>query len=107
MIRKQPAGGYDRSLQFHVWDDSWTGEAEFRTTVEKLKDKWIRFFGLSINRWQPENGIRVAHGIGGCGTGDLQHFDQAPEDELFPDCQEMNVGVIARVPWMKAAWAAR
>ena len=25
-------------------------------------------------------------------------FDQAPEDELFPVCQEFNVGVIARVP---------
>jgi aryl-alcohol dehydrogenase-like predicted oxidoreductase len=25
-------------------------------------------------------------------------FDQAPEDELFPACQEMNIGVIARVP---------
>ena len=25
-------------------------------------------------------------------------FDQAPEDELFPLCREMNVGVIARVP---------
>jgi aryl-alcohol dehydrogenase-like predicted oxidoreductase len=25
-------------------------------------------------------------------------FDQAPEDELFPVCRELNVGVIARVP---------
>ena len=25
-------------------------------------------------------------------------FDQAPEDNLFPLCQELNVGVIARVP---------
>jgi aryl-alcohol dehydrogenase-like predicted oxidoreductase len=25
-------------------------------------------------------------------------FDQAPEDKLFPACQELNVGVIARVP---------
>lgn len=25
-------------------------------------------------------------------------FDQAPEDELFPLCEAMNVGVIARVP---------
>ena len=25
-------------------------------------------------------------------------FDQAPEDKLFPLCQKMNVGVIARVP---------
>ncbi len=26
-------------------------------------------------------------------------FDQAPQDELFPLCREMNVGVIARVPF--------
>jgi len=25
-------------------------------------------------------------------------FDQSPEDELFPVCRELNVGVIARVP---------
>jgi aryl-alcohol dehydrogenase-like predicted oxidoreductase len=25
-------------------------------------------------------------------------FDQAPEDELFPACRELNIGVIARVP---------
>ena len=25
-------------------------------------------------------------------------FDQAPEDKLFPLCQELNIGVIARVP---------
>ena len=26
-------------------------------------------------------------------------FDQNPEDDLFPACQEMDVGVIARVPF--------
>jgi len=25
-------------------------------------------------------------------------FDQAPQDKLFPLCQELNIGVIARVP---------
>jgi aryl-alcohol dehydrogenase-like predicted oxidoreductase len=87
-------------LQFHVWDDSWTNDSEFRETVEKLKDdKWIRFFGLSLNRWQPENGIKALR----TGLVDVVQviyniFDQAPEDELFPVCRELNVGVIARVP---------
>jgi aryl-alcohol dehydrogenase-like predicted oxidoreductase len=87
-------------LQFHVWDDSWTDEPEFRQTVEKLKkDGLIRFFGLSINRWQPENGLKALR------TGLVDEvqviyniFDQAPEDELFPVCRQLNVGVIARVP---------
>ncbi len=26
-------------------------------------------------------------------------FDQNPEDELFPACRELNVGIIARVPF--------
>ena len=26
-------------------------------------------------------------------------FDQNPEDELFPACRELNIGVIARVPF--------
>ncbi len=87
-------------LQFHVWDDSWTDEPEFRSTVEKLKkDGIIHFFGLSINRWEPGNGIKALR----TGLVDVVQviyniFDQAPEDELFPVCQELNIGVIARVP---------
>jgi aryl-alcohol dehydrogenase-like predicted oxidoreductase len=87
-------------LQFHVWDDGWTNEPEFRETVEKLKsDGWIRFFGLSLNRWQPENGIKALH----TGLVDVVQviyniFDQSPEDELFPVCQKLDIGVIARVP---------
>src|SRR6202049_4993270 len=87
-------------LQFHVWDDSWTNEAEFRSTVEKLKrDKWIRFFGLSLNRWQPENGIKALR-TGLVDTVQVIYniFDQSPEDELFPVCRELDIGVIARVP---------
>jgi aryl-alcohol dehydrogenase-like predicted oxidoreductase len=88
-------------LQFHVWDDSWTDEPEFRSTVEKLKkDNIIHFFGLSINRWQPENGIKALHtGLIDAVQVIYNIFDQAPEDELFPVCQELNIGVIARVPF--------
>jgi len=88
-------------LQFHVWDDSWAEEPEFRSTVEKLKkDGWIRFFGLSVNRWEPENCLKALR----TGLVDVVQviyniFDQSPEDELFPACRELNVGVIARVPF--------
>src|SRR6202790_4855464 len=100
LVRKQLRTDAIDLLQFHVWDDTWTNDPEFRSTVEKLKhDKWIRFFGLSINRWQPENGIKALR----TGLVDVVQviyniFDQAPEDELFPLCQKLNVGVIARVP---------
>jgi aryl-alcohol dehydrogenase-like predicted oxidoreductase len=87
-------------LQFHVWDESWTEDQEFRNTVEKLKSEgWIRSFGLSLNRWEPENGLKTLR----TGLVDVVQviyniFDQAPEDKLFPLCQQLNVGVIARVP---------
>jgi aryl-alcohol dehydrogenase-like predicted oxidoreductase len=87
-------------LQFHVWDDSWTDDPEFRSTVEKLKsDGIIRFFGLSLNRWEPANGIKaIRTGLVDAVQVIYNIFDQSPEDELFPVCDEFNVGVIARVP---------
>lgn len=99
-IRKKLGTDSIDLLQFHVWDDSWTEEAEFRETVEKLKaDGIIRAFGLSLNRWQPENGIKaIRTGLVDAVQVIYNLFDQAPEDELFPVCQELNIGVIARVP---------
>jgi aryl-alcohol dehydrogenase-like predicted oxidoreductase len=100
LIRKKLRVDSIDLLQFHVWDDSWADDPEFRSTVEKLKDGgWIRYFGLSINRWEPENGVKALH----TGLVDVVQviyniFDQAPEDKLFPLCQELNIGVIARVP---------
>ena len=87
-------------LQFHVWDDSWTDQAEFRATVERLKKEgYIHSFGLSLNRWEPENGIKaIRTGLVDVVQVIYNVFDQAPEDKLFPVCQEFNVGVIARVP---------
>jgi aryl-alcohol dehydrogenase-like predicted oxidoreductase len=88
-------------LQFHVWNDDWSNEQEFLDTVDELKNKkLIHAFGLSINRWEPENGIKALR------TGRVDAvqviyniFDQNPEDKLFPVCEELNVGVIARVPF--------
>jgi aryl-alcohol dehydrogenase-like predicted oxidoreductase len=100
MIRKQLRVDTIDLLQFHVWDDSWTDEPEFRSTVEKLRrDGIIRHFGLSLNRWEPENGLKALR-TGLVDAVQVIHniFDQAPEDKLFPLCQELNIGVIARVP---------
>ncbi len=87
-------------LQFHVWDDSWSHESEFHETVAKLKSEGlIRWFGLSLNRWEPENGIEaIRTGLVNSVQVIYNIFDQGPEDALFPVCKEMNIGVIARVP---------
>jgi aryl-alcohol dehydrogenase-like predicted oxidoreductase len=87
-------------LQLHVWDDSWADHREFQETVKKLKqDRLVRAFGLSLNRWEPANGIRALR-TGLVDTVQVIYnvFDQDPEDELFPLCRELNIGVIARVP---------
>jgi aryl-alcohol dehydrogenase-like predicted oxidoreductase len=100
LIRKKLRVDNIDLLQFHVWDDSWTDEPEFRNTVEKLRrDGIIRHFGLSLNRWEPENGLKALR-AGFVDAVQVIHniFDQAPEDKLFPVCQELNIGVIARVP---------
>lgn len=87
-------------LQFHVWHDAWTDEPDFRKTIEKLKrDGVILAFGLSLNRWEPENGIRaVRTGLVDAVQVIYNVFDQSPEDELLPVCRELDLGVIARVP---------
>lgn len=87
-------------LQFHVWDDSWTDEDEWKQTIADLKaKKLIRFFGLSLNRWEPWNGMKAIQ-TGMVDTVQVIYniFDQAPEDKLFPLCEQMGIGVIARVP---------
>jgi aryl-alcohol dehydrogenase-like predicted oxidoreductase len=100
MIRRKLQTDSIDLLQLHVWDDTWTDEPEFRSTVEKLKrDGIIRHFGLSLNRWEPENGLKALR-TGLVDAVQVIHniFDQAPEDNLFPVCEELNIGVIARVP---------
>ena len=99
LIRKKIGTDSIDLLQFHVWDDTWTDEPDFRSTVEKLKrDGTIRFFGLSLNRWEPENGIKaIRTGLVDAIQVIYSIFDQSPEDELLPLCQELDIGVIVRV----------
>jgi aryl-alcohol dehydrogenase-like predicted oxidoreductase len=87
-------------LQFHVWEDAWARDAEWQDTVAELKSNGtIRAFGLSLNRWQPENGIAaIETGLIDSVQVIYNLFDQAPEDALFPACRKHRVGVIARVP---------
>jgi aryl-alcohol dehydrogenase-like predicted oxidoreductase len=98
-IRKQLGTDTIDLLQFHVWTDKWTDDPDFRKTVEKLKkDGTIRYFGLSLNRWEPENGIKaIRTGLVDAVQVIYSIFDQSPEDKLFPLCKEMNIGVIVRV----------
>jgi aryl-alcohol dehydrogenase-like predicted oxidoreductase len=59
----------------------------------------VRAIGISLNRWEPWNGLRtVRAGLVDAVQVIYNIFDQNPEDELFPMCRELGVAVIARVP---------
>jgi aryl-alcohol dehydrogenase-like predicted oxidoreductase len=88
-------------LQFHVWDDAWATDDGWKRAIEDLKRAGtIRAFGISVNRWQPENVLAaVATGLVDAVQVVYNVFDQAPEDALFPACRARDVAVIARVPF--------
>jgi aryl-alcohol dehydrogenase-like predicted oxidoreductase len=87
-------------IQFHVWDDSWSGDEKWQRAIQKMKnDGLVQFFGISLNRWEPENGIKaIETGLVDVVQVIYNIFDQAPEDKLFPLCRKKNIGVVARVP---------
>ncbi|HMQ55599.1 MAG TPA: aldo/keto reductase [Anaerolineae bacterium] len=88
-------------LQFHVWEDDWAEDEGWQQAVTDLKrEGLIEAVGISLNRWEPWNGIRTLRtGLIDAVQVIYNIFDQAPEDELFPVCRELNIGVIARVPF--------
>lgn len=87
--------------QFHVWNDSWAEHDEWKTAVDKLKKEGkINFIGISVNRWEPDNVLQTLKtGVIDAVQVIYNIFDQAPEDNLFPLCQQLDIGLIARVPF--------
>jgi aryl-alcohol dehydrogenase-like predicted oxidoreductase len=88
-------------VQLHVWQDSWIEDDRWMHKMDDLRSqRLLRAIGISINRWEPWNGIRaVKSGLIDSVQVIYNVFDQNPEDELFPACAENNVAVIARVPF--------
>jgi aryl-alcohol dehydrogenase-like predicted oxidoreductase len=88
-------------MQFHTWSDDWMRDDRWFYRLDDMRSqKLINAIGISINRWEPWNGIRAVR------SGQIDAvqviyniFDQNPEDELFPACRELEVAVIARVPF--------
>jgi len=88
-------------MQLHTWEDSWLADDRWAKKLDDLRSQGlIRAIGISLNRWEPWNGIQaVRSGLIDSVQVIYNIFDQNPEDELFPACQEMDVAVIARVPF--------
>jgi aryl-alcohol dehydrogenase-like predicted oxidoreductase len=86
--------------QFHVWNDKWAAEDEWKEAVYKLKKEGkVRYFGISVNDHQPWNGIEAGKtGLIDCFQVIFNIFDQSPTDELFGFCLENKISILARVP---------
>jgi len=87
--------------QFHVWEDAWAEDERWQRAVEDLKQEGkIRAMGVSVNRWEPNNCLKTLEtGLIDAVQVIYNIFDQAPEDLLFPACERLDIGVIARVPF--------
>jgi aryl-alcohol dehydrogenase-like predicted oxidoreductase len=88
-------------IQFHTWEDSWLEDDRWVKKIDDLRQQGIfRAVGISINRWEPWNGVRaVESGLIDSVQVIYNIFDQNPEHALFPACAAMDVGVIARCPF--------
>ncbi len=88
-------------LQLHVWDDAWVTDDGWRRAAEELKRRGlIRAFGISVNRWEPDNVLRALQtGVVDAVQVVFNIFDQSAMDVLFPTCQRLGIAVIARVPF--------
>lgn len=87
--------------QLHVWTDHWANETEWIEALTRLREAGkIRFIGLSLNDYQPANSLAALRlGVIDAVQVIYNIFEQAPEDALFPLCEELNIGVLARVPF--------
>ncbi len=86
--------------QLHVWNPEWIEREEWRRAFEDLKKSGkVQAVGISINDHQPDSALEVVK-TGLIDTVQVIYniFDQSPERNLFPLTQQMNVGVLARVP---------
>jgi aryl-alcohol dehydrogenase-like predicted oxidoreductase len=86
--------------QLHTWTDAWTDRDEWRRAAEQLKQSGkIRFFGISVAEHDPNSALEaVRTGLIDSVQVIYNVFDQTPEKNLFPLCQQKKVGVLARVP---------
>jgi len=91
--------------QFHTWHDEWALHPEWQETAREMKASGkVRLVGISVQNHQPANVLRALD-TGLVDTVQVIYniFDQSPEDELFPYCEQHGIGVIVRVPFDEGA----
>lgn len=86
-------------MQFHVWQDYFAQDAEWKETVEKItKSGKVRHWGISINDYQPSNCLETLNsGLISTVQCIFNIFHQRPLTALFPYAKKHNIGIIVRV----------
>jgi aryl-alcohol dehydrogenase-like predicted oxidoreductase len=87
-------------LQLHVWNDAWVERGEWRRALEDLKTSGkVQSVGISATEHDPDSALAVMR------TGEIDAvqviyniFDRSPEANMFPLAEELNIGILARVP---------
>lgn len=90
--------------QFQVWTDNWVNADEWRRAVENLRSSGkVRFFGLCVSEHDPDSVLEaVKTEVFTAVQAVYNIFNQTAEQNLFPLCHQMKVGVLARAPWQDA-----
>ena len=92
-------------MQLHVWSPDWIQQDEWHQTLLDLKAAGkVSYFGVSVGEHEPGTAVEVVQS-GRIDTVQVIYniFDQSAEQELFGACEDMGVGVIARVPFDEGA----
>ncbi|PWB70914.1 MAG: aldo/keto reductase [Holophagae bacterium] len=91
--------------QLHVWNPEWFDRDDWRRAFRDLKESGkVRAVGVSINDHDPDSALElVRSGLVDAVQVIYNIFDQSPERQLLPVAQQMDVGVIARVPFDEGA----
>lgn len=86
-------------MQFHVWQDYFVEDPEWQDATRELtKQGKVKFWGLSLNDYQPDNCKKtIETGLISSVQLIFNIFHQMPT-AMFPFYKEHNIGVIARVP---------
>lgn len=87
-------------MQFHVWQDDWCTEDEWKETIKELtKQGKVKYWGISINDYQPSNCLKTLDtGLIDTIQFIFNIFHQKPTEKLLPYAKANNIGLIARVP---------